>query len=87
MAECSTWMCCYHSVVFRSISNMGGEHAEITSPLIFSFLAYFKKMKVGLSNHQPECVCPTNNFLTDRWIFLKFGRKVLPFKVTPTSHF
>jgi hypothetical protein len=25
-------------------------------------LAYFKKMKVGLSNNQPVCVSPTNNF-------------------------
>jgi hypothetical protein len=22
------------------------------------FLAYFNKMKVGLSNHQPVCLCP-----------------------------
>jgi hypothetical protein len=25
-------------------------------------LAYFPKLKVGLSNHQSVCVSPTNNF-------------------------
>jgi hypothetical protein len=38
-------------------------------------LAYFTKMKVGLSNHQSVCfsVCVSlnNNFWTDRWIFMK----------------
>jgi hypothetical protein len=28
-------------------------------------LAYFPKMKVGLSNHQPVCLSPTNNFWVD----------------------
>jgi hypothetical protein len=28
------------------------------------------------------CVFTTNNFWTDQWIFMKFGRQVLPFKVT-----
>jgi hypothetical protein len=27
--------------------------------LLNSFLAYFQKMKVGLSNHQPVRLCPT----------------------------
>jgi hypothetical protein len=51
-----------------------------------TFLTYFPKMKVGLSNHQPVCVCvsPTNNFWTDRWIFMKFGRQVMPLKMTMT---
>jgi hypothetical protein len=49
-----------------------------------SSLAYFQKIKVGLSNHQPVClsVSPTNNFWTEQSIFMKFGRQVLTFKVT-----
>jgi hypothetical protein len=27
-----------------------------------TFLAYFTKMEVGLSNHQSVCLSPTNNF-------------------------
>jgi hypothetical protein len=47
----------------------------ITSVYKIALLAYFKKMKVGLSYHQPVCVCmcicvclclPTSNFRTDR---------------------
>jgi hypothetical protein len=33
--------------------------------LIFSLLP---KIKVGLSNHQPVCVSPNNNFWIDKWI-------------------
>jgi hypothetical protein len=57
-------------------------------------LAYFKKIKVGLSDLQPVCVCvcvcvsvclcvcvfPTNNFWIDGWIFVKFDTQLLPFK-------
>jgi hypothetical protein len=42
-------------------------------------------------NHQPVCVrvsvSPTNNFWTDQWIFMKFGRPVMPLKMTSMSHF
>jgi hypothetical protein len=58
------------------------------------FLAYYPKMKVVLSNHQYVCVrvcvsyvSPTNNFWTDRWSYMKFGRQVMPLKVTSTPHF
>jgi hypothetical protein len=54
-------------------------------------------MKGGLSNHQPigvcvcvcVCVCvfPANNFWTDRCIFMKFGRQVMPLKMTSMPHF
>jgi hypothetical protein len=48
------------------------------------FVAYFTKIKVGLSNHKPVsvCVCPTNNFVTGMWILMKFGRQVIPLKMT-----
>jgi hypothetical protein len=52
-----------------------------------TFLAYFQKLKVGLSNHQSVCLSPTNNFWTDQWIFVIFDRQVLPFKMTLTSQF
>jgi hypothetical protein len=58
-----------------------------------NFLEYFPKIKVGLSNHQPVslsvciCVSPANNFWTDWWIFMTFGRQVMPLKVTSTPHF
>jgi hypothetical protein len=45
-------------------------------------LAYFAKMKVGLSNHQSVRVFPTNNFWTARYIFMKFGTEVMAFKGT-----
>jgi hypothetical protein len=51
------------------------------------FLAYFRRMKVDLSNNQPVCVCATNNFWTDWWILIKFGRQVMPLKMTLTPHF
>jgi hypothetical protein len=54
----------------------------------------FLTWKVGLSNHQSVCVrvcvsyvSPTNNFWTDRWSYMKFGRQVMPLKVTSTPHF
>jgi hypothetical protein len=31
---------------------------------LYQFLAYFPKMKVGLSNYQSVCVSPTNDFWT-----------------------
>jgi hypothetical protein len=63
-------------------------HAIQNNMLIFMFLAYFPKMKVGLSNHQPVCVCaPTNNFSTDWGIFMKFGMQVMPTKMTSMPHF
>jgi hypothetical protein len=35
---------------------------EFKNVALVLFLAYFTKMKVGLSNHQSVCVCvPTNN--------------------------
>jgi hypothetical protein len=46
----------------------------------WSFLAYFPKMKEGLSNHQPLCVYPTNNFWTAWSIFMKSGVEIMPFK-------
>jgi hypothetical protein len=33
------------------------------------------------------CVFSTNNFWKYMWIFMKFGRQVMPLKKTPTSHF
>jgi hypothetical protein len=37
-------------------------------------------------NHQPVCVCVPSNFWTDWWIFMKFGRWVMPLKTTQTPH-
>jgi hypothetical protein len=42
--------------------------ASIPAPAakkVIPFLAYFPKMKVGLSNHESVCVSPTNNCLVD----------------------
>jgi hypothetical protein len=52
------------------------------------FLAYFPKMKVGLSiTSLSVCVSLTNNFRNDGWIFMKFGRQVMLLKMTSTPHF
>jgi hypothetical protein len=51
-------------------------------------LAYFPKMKVGLQIiNLSVCVCPTNNFWTDKWIFMKFDTQVMKLKMTSASHF
>jgi hypothetical protein len=44
-------MCSYHCVLRVN---------AIT--VIVVLIAYFPKMKVGLSNHQSVCLSPTNNF-------------------------
>jgi hypothetical protein len=82
---------CFYSTRCRSLKEL-----PIHTEFVIFLLAYFQKMKMGLSNHHPVyvcvCVClsvyvsPTSDFWTDRWIFVKFGRHVLPFKETSTSH-
>jgi hypothetical protein len=52
---------------------------------IYAFLAHFPKMEIGLWDHHPICVsvCPLSiNFWTNWYIFIKFGRHVMPFKGT-----
>jgi hypothetical protein len=52
-----------------------------------SFLAYFPKMKVGLSIHKPVCVSPLITFEPVRGFSLNFGKQVMPLKMTSTSLF
>jgi hypothetical protein len=56
---------------------------------MFVFFAYFSKMKVTIKS--PVClsvsVSPINNLLADRWIFTKFGRQVIPLKMTSVTQF
>jgi hypothetical protein len=62
---------------------------RIGPSLLFSLLSLNRKVR--LINHQPVCpslcLCvPPNNFWTNRSIFMKFSRKVMSLKVTPTPY-
>jgi hypothetical protein len=71
----------------RNYRRLMGHTQEINKVAIF--LAYFPKMKVGLSNHLSVCVSvsPTNNFWTAWYIFMTFGMEVMPFKGTSMQYF